>query len=549
MRKLESFFLSLTLALGALQFAAPLARAGATELSIQGILSAVPRESGGIRIGITTAFLQNMLTQSLIAQASEVRYANDVSADVTFEFQENATVMPFTAIVRIGEYEYEHTFRWKTHLSCTISAAIRVDELPLDQAKATIVADGDVVKSCEIGGDLGALFEDRVRQELNSKIKLQPDGTLWSTYLGKTLKDDEHTADVFSRMYLLQELKGEIRIGARFCTTTQGNSVCLEVVWPHDAEKAAIDRVLERVPPPVGTPGSIPESTVKDWIAAAPVCPLTADPSTKYPSKDGCETGDMTLFAGLLCNSGYADGCKMVAAAQEQTGIDAGRWWRSPNHIRAPGQYNEFSGDQTLGIMAFLTSNVPLAERLAAAKLWRSYIVKSSIRVPSTGDPAMTVARSCAIDEGGTCNVLGESWFLLNAFERSAGENLDGAFDGSLGYSTDWMPLFAASNATGYRMHLIGVQILVLKRLGLEDDNTRVAARILSGREPENPFFLWLVNGRDKSVEDRTLKYCPAPGTKLPQRTEWSWERAMAVEDWKKSMYWECVFMAGLLNQ
>jgi hypothetical protein len=513
-------------------------------------------DGGDLKIGLRTAFLENVLEQELVRQVSAIKYAEDVTADITFEFDQGAQEMPLGAVISIGKYEYEHTFRAKTWVKCRLEATLTAEHKPFMEAVAAIRSkDGTLVKNCEIGGDLGNLFVPQVKEELNKRIDLQPDGTLWSQMLSRPLTEDPNAADIIGRMYLIQAVKDHLSIGASYCTTKEGPSVCIEASWPKEIQTAAIENVLKQLPPPAGAGEPLAPDLVKHWEANAPRCETKAErywlsPRDRaaawlIPSKESCETGDMTLFGGILCLSGYAPACDMVRAAQEWRGNTDGRWWRSPNHINMPGQENEFSGDQTLGVLAYLAAT----DDKSAAHRWQRYIVESRELFPPSGSPSIQIARSCVVDKGGTCNVIGETWFFLNAITARLGIPREADFDGSYGYNTDWMPFFAASNAVGYRMHLIGVQILLAKKLGLEDDNVRLAAKILAGRQPENPFFLWLVYGNDAVVTDATLKYCPKLGDKPEHMDQWSWERDMAKEEWKRSMAWECVFMAGLLKQ
>ncbi len=67
-------------------------------------------------------------------------------------------------------------------------------------------------------------------------------------------------------------------------------------------------------------------------------------------SMDECEDGDMTMFNGLLCASGDAEGCDAVKRAQ---GPD-GRWWRSPRHIGDNSDQISFSEDQSFGVFLYL---------------------------------------------------------------------------------------------------------------------------------------------------------------------------------------------------
>jgi hypothetical protein len=107
----------------------------------------------------------------------------------------------------------------------------------------------------------------------------------------------------------------------------------------------------------------------------------------------------------------------------------------------------------------------------------------------------------------------------------------------------------AQVNEPGYSQHLVGTQILLLRRMGYSDERLRTAAARLSANQPRNPFFAYLAQGRSQKVLDLVLQQCPSPATGIPaNRTQWAWERADGEQASRESMIWDCIFMARLLE-
>lgn len=518
---------------------------GATVLMPGALQISLQPGGGGLTIGVTTAFLENILEHEITAALEDVDHIDGVSTDARFLYEAGAERMPVSVKID-GRFAAGSL---KVDFHCAARLALEVPRKPFREAAARLSGDaggGKPIEKCGLGGDIGKELEGLLTGILNTGVKLLPDGSLWSRYIAKEL-DDPHGGDVLSRMYLIDRIKDGFEIGARFCQGDAGKSFCIEARWRKEDEERAIADALAQVPPSGPAAGPIPSDLITDWIERAP---KYVHGDAIYPSKPDDDTDDMGIFGGLLCLSGYQDGCKMVSNAQTRSGAERGKWWRSPKHVGKPrAGPDEFSSDQTLGVMAFAVANLGSRDAQRQLRDWRRYIIRSAFTQPGYGSPVIRLARSCTHeDPGGTCNVMPGAWFLMNQVFERIEPGFKQAMDGSYGYDTRWLPFFAASNATGFRMHLIGVEILILKKLALDNEDTRLAARLLAGRQPENPFFLWLVHGSTEIVRTKTLHYCPAKGAESGASNQWSWERDMAAGDWKNSMRWECVFMAGLLR-
>jgi hypothetical protein len=97
-------------------------------------------------------------------------------------------------------------------------------------------------------------------------------------------------------------------------------------------------------------------------------------------------------------------------------------------------------------------------------------------------------------------------------------------------------------------MHLAAVEIFLLELSGLASQSTRLGAQFLALREPRNPFFVFLAEGKTQRVINLVLDLCPSPQKPSLDKTQWAWERAASDQAWLHSMYWDCIFMGNLLK-
>jgi hypothetical protein len=294
------------------------------------------------------------------------------------------------------------------------------------------------------------------------------------------------------------------------------------------------------------------------WESQAFYCNSARGP---FPSKEGaggiCDDGDMTLFNGLLCIAGDSRGCDGVRLAQ---GPD-GRWWRSPDRIDKDwfGKHGvSLSPDQALGVLLYITATGDKA----AFEQWVSWIDAN---------------RPCVIKLVGKCYVFGWPRYCDDDVPDKRctfrpvdcgqleviGHNI-GASNGALckkvlqefkievdDFFVPVEHLAAGSallNEPGFPMHLAATRILLLERNGLASDSTRMGSLALSLREPRNPFFKFVSEGKTARVRQMVLDLCPSPERPSLQRFQWAWERKATEQAWLKSMYWDCIFMAHLLK-
>lgn len=110
----------------------------------------------------------------------------------------------------------------------------------------------------------------------------------------------------------------------------------------------------------------------------------------------------------------------------------------------------------------------------------------------------------------------------------------------------------AANMDKGFKLHLEGVRILLLRLMGKGDEMFLTkAAKDLARREPDSPFFSYLLDGGPKKIaSNRTIelfnKACN--GELIPKKNDhgyWAWE--LKNGKWHEKSLWDCRFMAQFL--
>lgn len=285
-------------------------------------------------------------------------------------------------------------------------------------------------------------------------------------------------------------------------------------------------------------------------------CQASANPfPSKYAVADvhHCDDGDMTLFNGLLCSAGDARGCDAVRDAQ---GPD-GRWWRSPRRIgwEAPAHDVSFSPDQSLGVLLFALERRE-TQPFAA---WLAWIASNRPCQITVGDKCLKRGwlRFCSDDFDNRCALRPADCVRLELVAVALG--VDGSLCRKvmkeLGMPSsillpieDFLLASASANDLGFPLHLAAVGVLVAKKSGVASARLNDAAAIIASRDPENPFFVWLNDGKPGMVTNTLLRRCPSPERRSTIRFQWTWEREYSVHSWQESMYWECIFIAELLD-
>lgn len=322
------------------------------------------------------------------------------------------------------------------------------------------------------------------------------------------------------------------------------------------------------------------------WKERAFLCEAGA---VKFPSKysstdpSHCDDGDMTLFNGLLCSSGEQSGCDAVALSQEHSGKDKGRWWRSPRRVGweySNGQHDvSFSPDQALGVLHYIvrtgnvsafdewTSWIQSHRQSVTPKQVETLFAKANLPPLVMGLVTAVIVSLpphptyCTDDYDLRCALRPGDCELINkvgaSFDRKpnicsgyAFFDAVAAIVKSAGLSLPDLLSAGGShfNDADYPLHLASVQIFLLKRLGDKSIILNEASNNLAEREKVNPFFNYLAD-RLPHAQESTLTECPTkenPSKGEPQ--EWAWERPDSSKKWLSSMYWDCIFMANLLQ-
>lgn len=297
---------------------------------------------------------------------------------------------------------------------------------------------------------------------------------------------------------------------------------------------------------------SVPAETLAYWREKAPTCETQGGfifPSKKQSSGE-CDDGDMTLFAGLLCAAGEQIGCETVRRAQDESG----RWFRSPRRALSNnlGQPNSFSPDMALGAQLYLamTKDKPRGDK------WLAWMNRVRPCLIGSGDNCFQspLLRFCTDDEEKGCTVRPGDAAMLDASVRFVPLAVPTVDMNNLlmQAGTNRLDLLWAAgqlNEPGFSQHLVAAEILLLRQMGYNDPRLDTAAFTLATKQPRNPFFAYLKEGKSNRVLELTLASCPAVGGTIPaDRTQWAWERADSDEAWKKGMLWDCVFMGKLLE-
>jgi hypothetical protein len=106
-------------------------------------------------------------------------------------------------------------------------------------------------------------------------------------------------------------------------------------------------------------------------------------------------------------------------------------------------------------------------------------------------------------------------------------------------------------NRLGYPVHLVATGIMIMRSFGSQESKPILdeAAKILHTRQSENPFFAYLAGVPRNDVAKKVLAVCPKAADAIPkEKTEWIWEREQGGDAPKRTMLWDCVFMANLLS-
>ncbi|PYB78340.1 hypothetical protein DMX07_19525 [Pseudomonas soli] len=151
-----------------------------------------------------------------------------------------------------------------------------------------------------------------------------------------------------------------------------------------------------------------------------------------------------------------------------------------------------------------------------------------------------------------TCLLGGDDWYALKLLAKMYGLESElppeiAELELSYGFNYEQMLWQSLMTNAGYRLHLIANTAWIMRSLGETDPRIEKTIKILNTRQPENPFFAYLLHGPDKRVERLADNKCLAPDAARDAYVDWAWQRADIEDRWKVGMVWDCVFIYGLL--
>jgi len=117
---------------------------------------------------------------------------------------------------------------------------------------------------------------------------------------------------------------------------------------------------------------------------------------------------------------------------------------------------------------------------------------------------------------------------------------------GRYGFGPDMIYWQAVTSPAGYRLHLTGIQIMLARTLGVNATELDMAAQLLAGRQPENPFYLYLHLGTDQRVFEVAKAKCDEAANQS-KLSDWAWQNAEPDKKWASAMLWDCAFIYSLL--
>ena len=397
-----------------------------------------------------------------------------------------------------------------------------------------------------LGGILTSTIRDAITKQLIDPLQNETKASI------AELKAED--PDLFS-------LLEDAQVQGTYCNTTGGQGLCLLVGWgPYYRLESYFNGLIANAPLPLGRIGDIDFlALARQFASNAPRKKSELVPNFTYPAKlqDGHpEDGDMAIFGGLLCLSGLMDGCELLKHSQGPNG----RFWRAPDNVGriydGANDSSAFSGDQFTGVLAYLTKS----KDQTALRNYLAYISTNKVATPFPEAATDYAYRTCTDDKKNNdrnCLLGGAEWYWLNKLAREL--LVDDAIpsdmknpEATYGFTLDNLMWQAAFAPRGYMLHLVGVQVLIGKRLGIKDTKLSKIAGILASRDSENPFFLYLHLGADLRVLKQVESKCSIKPTQS-QFSQWSWERSsldrddFGVPPWDHSMLWDCSFIYHLL--
>jgi hypothetical protein len=418
--------------------------------------------------------------------------------------------------------------------------------IPVSAPQSVLIQDAGTTADCKTGSLLGQLanlpqrLSDTIRTTITDKLGqklIAPGGTFadWA-------KEDP---ELFA---LIQKSL----VQGRYCAWRGEPGLCLAVGWRQRDAISAWERTL-LTKMPAGEGPADTAAAAKTLAALEPLARAAHRATAgviQYPSgrlPDGSiEDGDMAIFGGLLCRSGSTDGCQLL----RDVNTPDGRFWRSPRRIAEADtkEHSSFSGDQMKGVLHYFSVQEDKPRLAALLK----YLKAQPTMVPAAAVPLESGYSSCPnYGPNFTCLLGGADWFALRLLAQKYGLSNDLPADtdqiiARYGFSYDTLVWEALMTNNGYRLHLVANTAWTLRSLGAPDPRIEKTIALIAARQPDNPFFLYLILGPDKRVLRLADQKCQTNAART-DFSDWAWQRAENDKAWERSMVWDCVFIYGLI--
>lgn len=240
-------------------------------------------------------------------------------------------------------------------------------------------------------------------------------------------------------------------------------------------------------------------------------------------NENGCDQGDLALFAGISCLAGETSLCNDVALSQGKNG----RWWRGPSRVDND-EINSFSRDQSMGVLAYLIAT----RNRSRAEAWMNWLQSNSgfLCTKSTDD---------------RCLIMPGNWGLFARVWNALGLEPTGPMTTWSAYSEIILFIEAMTAPLDFPLHLVAVHLWLLKSMGYSHPLLSLIADQIKRRDAANPFFRFLSEGPSEDLGRLALELCPEQPT--GRRADWAWQRPSSSQPWRVSNGHDCVFLLNLL--
>jgi hypothetical protein len=234
--------------------------------------------------------------------------------------------------------------------------------------------------------------------------------------------------------------------------------------------------------------------------------PLCADGTLTFHE---CPFGDALEYMGLLCLSGEPEYCEKVRLAQDSTG----RFWRSPGLVGIEegldhSGWASFSRDMAHGVWAYLIAT----QDRATAIRWIHYIESHDHRLC----PRSKRGSDACVTRATFWTFAGEVFDWLGIPRTPRMKQYKYAVEAL------YAPIEARFQPMDYQMLLTAETVFAaaeMAKRGATLHNRKThekVAQIIHHRQPENPFYRYLVYGADETTARLVLKYCPRTKPVVP---------------------------------